>query len=371
MAEMSRTARVWPRDRDEDLLRRFRHLRSLGCARHLLEPSFRRRQAQDLGARRRARSRAMPSRDKHRTEREQRGGPVADERRQGTGGLASRRRDVHARPRLVTDVETDRPGSRRLDDRPPGVARPVARAISHSRTVLRPSRLSIRARLLGATRPLDPRMAPDRLVARSSRACHSRSPGRRGRRLARRSSRRCAARSRLRRRRDRLRCGVTRGRREQPERIDVAVRIGSDANPEVDVWLVHLGRAARADRADDVLLGDRRAPGDGDRAEMRKRDRVAVRGLDRDRLAVRRHGPGEAHGAGRRCDDALAGSIGADVHASVLAGGVRLRLVIRKRLHDRPVHRPAPGVCGRCPDQEDKEKKRQPPDRCQNEQQDE
>ena len=86
------------------------------------------------------------------------------------------------------------------------------------------------------------------------------------------------------------------------------------------------------------LLGDRRALRDGDRAEVRERDGVAVRGLDRHRLAVRGHGSREADRARCRRDHRLACRVRADVDAAMLARGVRVRLVV-----GRTAAAPAPG----------------------------
>src|SRR4051812_44108439 len=133
----------------------------LGRARHLPELIFRQRQAKDLRARGRARVRASPSRGEHRTEREQRRSPVADERGQRTGRLATRRRNVLARPDLVPGVETERPGGRRLGDRPPDRARRrLARAISDGRALPHAGPPCIYTRLLSALLLVDPHPAP-------------------------------------------------------------------------------------------------------------------------------------------------------------------------------------------------------------------
>ena len=222
----------------------------------------------------------------------------------------------------------------------------------HDRAVTRDSRPRLRVRLGRALPLVHPGMAPTRWRLRASRGRHSAPSRSRGRRLLRR---------RRRRRWDaggRRRNGRAAGRRrrEQAHGVDVAVRIGGHANPEVNVRAVQLGRAARADRADVVQLGHGRALDDADRPQMRERDGVAVRGLDRDRLAVRGHGPGEAHRAGRRRDHGLARRAGAQVDAAVLVRGVRVRLVVDERLQDRPLHGPAPGIRSRRPRQVDEEK---------------
>jgi len=190
-----------------------------------------------------------------------------------------------------------------------------------------------------------------------------------GPRLARGCGRRRLSRARL---RD-GRVGVARradlSGRKEAQRVDVAIGIGSQANPEVDIRAVHLGRAARADRADRVLLGDRRALGDDDRFQVRERDRVAVGGLDRHRPAVCRHAAGEADSACCGRDHGLSRSVCADVDAAMLPRGVGVGFVVCERLHHRPLRGPAPAIRRRRPGQEDAEKKRQSSWCCQSEQQ--
>jgi len=147
------------------------------------------------------------------------------------------------------------------------------------------------------------------------------------------------------RRRRHRRGGRRHGRRpaEQAERVDVALLVRVRAHAEVDVRPLDLGRAARADRADRVTLGDRRALGDVERAEMRQRDVVAVAGEDRQRPPARGDGSREGDGAARGRDDRAARGR-ADVDAPVLAARVRVRGVERERREHRAVHRPRPGT---------------------------
>ena len=88
--------------------------------------------------------------------------------------------------------------------------------------------------------------------------------------------------------------GGSRERRQEEQRIEVA-RSGRAARrtPRWTYGHGQLGDAARADRPDRAALGDSPPRADDDRAEMQQRDRVAVRRLDRDRLARPRHGAGE------------------------------------------------------------------------------
>jgi hypothetical protein len=108
-------------------------------------------------------------------------------------------------------------------------------------------------------------------------------------------------RSRRRRRRlcrhRRRRLGRGRGselpRRQQAQRVDVAVLVGGDADAEMDVGLGVLRLGARPDRPDRVALGDHQALVDEQRAQLGVRHREAVRSPDRDHAPVAGHRPGE------------------------------------------------------------------------------
>jgi hypothetical protein len=67
------------------------------------------------------------------------------------------------------------------------------------------------------------------------------------------------------------------------------VRLGRQAHAEMNVWFRNLGIDARTDHADHLSLGDRSANRDRDRAELEKRDRVAVLSADRDRPPCSRY----------------------------------------------------------------------------------
>lgn len=236
------------------------------------------------------------------------------------------------------------------------------------RRLRRLRRPSIRAGLLRTLVVVNRLAGPAPSVGRSSRLDHARTgrhgrsrrlPGRRGGRaptpgrLADGRRRSCATRARLRR------SGVTsaraaiRCRRQQVERIQVAVRVCSETNPQMDIRTCQLRRPARADGSDGVLLGDRHTLRDEDRAEMRERDGVAVRRLDRDRLAARRNSAGEADRARCGRDNRLPRCVGSDVHAAMLPGRVGMRFVEGERLQHRPSHRPTPRIRPRRPDEED------------------
>ncbi len=157
-----------------------------------------------------------------------------------------------------------------------------------------------------------------------------------------------------RRRRRRSRVGRrSRRRRQEPERVEVAELVGCQADPQMDVRNGLLGRAARPDSGHCVTFRDGRALRDGERAEMREGHRVPIGRLDRKALATRRDEAGEAHRPGRGRDDRIALRRGTDVDAAVLAGGVRVRLVVRERLEHGAMDGPAPRVSDRRPDEED------------------
>ena len=180
--------------------------------------------------------------------------------------------------------------------------------------------------------------------------CHR---GRRGdRRCGRRRSRvggrrvGCAAGSRAGGSRSGNRAGGGGGAsRQHRQRVEVPLGLRGDPDAEVHVWLCDLGFATRADRADAVALGNCRARGNSQRAEMGQRDRILPRrGRDRDALAGGRHRSGERHGARHRREDGRA--CGArDVDAAVLSGSVWMGRVEVEGLKDGTGRRPRPGIC--------------------------
>lgn len=148
-------------------------------------------------------------------------------------------------------------------------------------------------------------------------------------------------------------------RREEPQRVDVALRVGRDADAEVDVRLVELGRTARANAAHRRAFGDDDALQHADRAEMDDRDRVAVVGADRHRLAAAGHRPGEGDGSAGGGDDVSPGRVG-DVDAAMLASPVRVAAE-RERLQHRTVCRPGPSACTRRPHERDQKSEQHQP----------
>jgi hypothetical protein len=134
-----------------------------------------------------------------------------------------------------------------------------------------------------------------------------------------------------------------RARRQQRQRVDVSLRIVCRARPEVHVGLRGLDDAAGPDRPDDRALSDERPAPYSDRPEVDERRGVAERRLDRHGLAARRHRPCERDDSvGRGEHRATARS--AEIDTAMLAGGVRVRVVERKRPQDRAVDRPRPGA---------------------------
>jgi hypothetical protein len=148
-----------------------------------------------------------------------------------------------------------------------------------------------------------------------------------------------------RRRRDDNSRGRRHDRRQQRQRVEIAVVVGGRADPEMDVRHVELRRAARADGADRRPLVDLRALRDRDRAEVRQRHGQRVARQDRHCPAARRDRAGERHGPGDRRRDVGSGR-GADVDAAVLPARVRMRRIEGERREhgalDRP--RPRPGT---------------------------
>jgi hypothetical protein len=154
---------------------------------------------------------------------------------------------------------------------------------------------------------------------------------------------------------------------QKVEGIAVAVRVRRDTNTEVDVRLGPLRLAAPPRDADGVALGDGRTLRDVERAEMRQRDREAVRGLDRQGEAVGGDGPRERDDSRRGSTQDLA--LGArDVDAAVLASCVGIRTVRIGTQHGAP-QRPAPrgraGRCSECSSRDGEQQRRQasPPSR--------
>ncbi len=178
---------------------------------------------------------------------------------------------------------------------------------------------------------------------------------RRSRRLRRSRNRRCAGprRSCLDRRRivghvlraDRRRLRL----RQEEERVHIAVRVRGDAHSEIDVRLCELWDPARANRPDDLSLTDGNAPPHRVRPEVQQRDRVAVRGLDRDGLTAPRNRSGERNSSRLWRADRCPGR-GPDVDPPMLPRRVRIRAK-REGRQDRPGNRPAPAECRRREDQ--------------------
>jgi hypothetical protein len=162
----------------------------------------------------------------------------------------------------------------------------------------------------------------------------------------------------FRRPRLRLRLRLTgRPRGEQRERIHISVRVGSQANAEMDVGLCPLGVTARADRADDFALFDRRPRPHADRPHVDERDRVAVGGANRQTQALVRELPDEGGDAGCGRTDVGAGRR-RDVDSAVLAAGVGIPFGGERPQH-RPFDGPRPGSRRRAQDESEQDPRRE------------
>jgi hypothetical protein len=124
---------------------------------------------------------------------------------------------------------------------------------------------------------------------------------------------------RRRRRRDGRRESLA--RRQEPERVDVPVRVRRDPDAEVDVRLRVLRVARWADQPDRRPLLEQCVRLDGDRAQVDEGDGVAARGPHGDGAAAARDGAGEADDATDRRAHLRARRAG-DVDAAVLSPGV-------------------------------------------------
>jgi hypothetical protein len=145
----------------------------------------------------------------------------------------------------------------------------------------------------------------------------------------------------LRRSRERRRQRRRRARRQQGQRVDVALPLRRHADPEVHGRIGRVGRWP--DRSDRRTLGDDGTAGDGDRAEVNERDRVAVRRRDRHGPAAVRDGAREGDGSARGRHDVVADRP-AHVDASVLAARIRLCRIEDERAEQRARRRPRPGA---------------------------
>jgi hypothetical protein len=193
-------------------------------------------------------------------------------------------------------------------------------------------------------RPQRPRMQRRALGHRPRRRNDRRGGPQPWRRNRSGSGRRCRNRCGRRRRRRRLGWGRRcRERREEAERVEIALRVA--AEPDAELQVRHrVGRhPARADERDRLPLRHHRAPGDQERTEMQERDGVAVAGPNRDGEPVRRDLADEGHRTGARRDHSLAESP-LKVDPAVLPWQERVALVEGEPLQHRPRNRPGPGA---------------------------
>jgi hypothetical protein len=132
---------------------------------------------------------------------------------------------------------------------------------------------------------------------------------------------------------------------KEPERVEVAVLVGRDANAEMDIGNRPLRVARRTDRADLRPFCDRRVALHGKVAEVDEGHGVTVGRLDRDARTVARSGAGERDRSAVRREHPFAG-LAADVDTPMLARGVRISSEAEGAEHG-PGHGPRPGGCGR------------------------
>ncbi len=144
---------------------------------------------------------------------------------------------------------------------------------------------------------------------------------------------------RLRRHRRRRR---RRGRRRQElQRIGIPLRLGRDADAQMDVRLSDLDLTGGTDGGNGLPVDDGRVLGDFDRPEVGQRHGVPVGRDDRQALARGRDGAREGDRPGRgRHHGTTRGR--PDVETAVLPGGIRVSWIEDERLEDWAVHRPRP-----------------------------
>jgi hypothetical protein len=139
----------------------------------------------------------------------------------------------------------------------------------------------------------------------------------------------------------------SRGARGQERQwVHVALRVARDPNTEVDIGLVVVDHATRADAADHRGLTYGRASLHSDRTEMDERRRVPERRLDRDRLAARRNRARERDDPFRRRQHRCTRR-GAEIDPAVLATRIRMDTVEQERSQHRSLDRPGPGTRNR------------------------
>jgi hypothetical protein len=129
--------------------------------------------------------------------------------------------------------------------------------------------------------------------------------------------------------------------RQEQERIEVALLLGSPSYTEVEVGDIVLELAARPDRADILGFGDGSPASHGKRAQVNEGDGIAVGCLNRHTRAAPRHSAREGDGPCSRCDDRRPGGR-ADVDPAVLARRVGVVAEDEGPQH-RALHGPRPG----------------------------
>lgn len=136
---------------------------------------------------------------------------------------------------------------------------------------------------------------------------------------------------------------TNRPRRQERQRVEIAVGLGGQSNSEVDRGHTPLAGTELGFRYG-LSFRDRGADPHAEGAEMEKRDRVAVLGPEGDRPPAAGHGSGECDHAGDRSEHVLSGR-GRDLDPAVLPGRVRVALDV-EGAENSAGHRPAPGRRG-------------------------
>jgi hypothetical protein len=129
-------------------------------------------------------------------------------------------------------------------------------------------------------------------------------------------------------------------RRQQRERVEIAVRVRRQTDAQMDIRLGAFGLSARPDGPHDLAFADGRPHPDRDRAQVDERGRVPVLGPDRQAPTFVWQLPGESDDSGRRRHHIRARRR-ADVDSTVLAAGVGV-VPSDERPKHRAVDRPAP-----------------------------
>jgi hypothetical protein len=153
----------------------------------------------------------------------------------------------------------------------------------------------------------------------------------------------------------RFRRRLLRTRRQQRQRIDVPLRLGGDADTEMNA--LDKVAARFRDRSHGLAFADARALGDRERGETDQRYGIAVAGANSHRAPASRDGARERHRAGRRRQHVRA-DLSRDIDAAVLPAQIGI-VSEREAPHDRAAGGPGPASGrNRCDQRDQDEPKR-------------